>query len=608
MSTSIHTFAKTLAKALTPHPLSGRGVMTLAVATLYFKFLFFDLIWALDSTFSGFQFPIGYLTKLALATLLALPLLRIRRRWYIVAVYIIVDLLLIANLMYFRTYFTIIPAGSYLLVGNLADFTDSVWESLRRSDIVFPLTTLAAIVILCRTDLRKTLSDSAKRLFRRMALWMLAVPIAIVLIYVACLGGYKKAYDKLMYDYSTCGAAVYTIPGAMAYEWMRGTVELTPQLRAEINHWIATRPGAKHTPARLKPKDNVIIILCESLESWVFETSVEGQELTPNINALLRDSTTLYAPHVLSQVKGARSIDAQLILHTGLLPVEYGAYSYRFPHNTYHSLDKAWKQKYGNDAHVMSFTVDKKTVWNVAIVAQDFGYEIYDKPYFVLDVKTGPRGRLGDTSFLRQSAQKIADPSMWPPHGHTMLQCVTYSGHTPFVIPDELKKVHFSNAIPERLRHYMEVANYTDRAIGDFVRLLKASGQYDNTTIIITGDHEGIGVDRATFIKDPAVAAWLSPEQYVPLVVLNSPVSKRYDATMGQIDLYPTLLDLLGLDDYGWRGLGQSILDPDKLPFTINAQGKFVGDTSGIDRATLDHQRRMYTISDLIISSNYFKQ
>lgn len=90
---------------------------------------------------------------------------------------------------------------------------------------------------------------------------------------------------------------------------------------------------------------------------------------------------------------------------------------------------------------------------------------------------------------------------MWPPHGHTMLQCVTYSGHTPFVIPDELKKVHFSNAIPERLRHYMEVANYTDRAIGDFVRLLKASGQYDNTTIIITGDHEGIGVDRATFIK-----------------------------------------------------------------------------------------------------------
>lgn len=593
-------------QTLIPHPLSGRAVMTWIVAILYLKFLLFDLIWAMGSTFSGFQFPIGYLTKLALATLMALPLLWIRRRWYIITMMVITDLLLIANLMYFRTYFTIIPAGSYLLVSNLADFTDSVWESLRWSDLLFPLTTAWVTVELCHTDLRDAIGRVRTRLWRRMGLWMTALPLAIVIVYVICLGGYKKAYDKLMYDYSTCGAAVYTIPGAMAYEWMRGTVELTDQMRHDIDTWIAQRPGAKYTPPRLKAKDNVIIILCESLESWVFQTKVEGQELTPNINKLLGDSTTLYAPHVLSQVKGARSIDAQLILHTGLLPVEYGAYSYRFPHNTYHSLDKAWKEKYGKDARVMSFTVDKKTVWNVAIVAQDFGYEIFDKPNFVLDVKTGPRGRLGDDSFLRQSAEKIADPAMWQPRGHTMLQCVTYSGHTPFVIPDELKKVRFSDAIPERLRHYMEVANYTDRAIGEFVDRLKSSGQYDNTTIVITGDHEGIGVDRASFVKNPAVAPWLSPEQYVPLIVFNSPVAMRYDPTMGQIDIYPTLLDLLGLDDYKWRGLGQSILDPGKLPFALNAQGKFVGDTQGVSKDILERQRRMYTISDLIISADYF--
>ena len=46
-------------------------------------------------------------------------------------------------------------------------------------------------------------------------------------------------------------------------------------------------------------------------------------------------------------------------------------------------------------------TVDKKVVWNVAIVAQDFGYDkLLDKPYFVLDEKTGLRHRLGDVSFL----------------------------------------------------------------------------------------------------------------------------------------------------------------------------------------------------------------
>ena len=101
------------------------------IGMIYFKFLYFDLVWALDSTFSGFQFPIGYVTKLAFSTLLAAPILLWRSRWYVVTINVLLDLWLVANLMYFRTYFTVIPAASYGLVSNLADFTGSVWESLR---------------------------------------------------------------------------------------------------------------------------------------------------------------------------------------------------------------------------------------------------------------------------------------------------------------------------------------------------------------------------------------------------------------------------------------------------------------------------------------------
>ena len=87
-----------------------------------------------------------------------------------------------------------------------------------------------------------------------------------------------------------------------------------------------------------------IIILAESLESWVLERTVEGQELTPRLNALLRDSQTIYAPHILSQVKGGRSIDAQLMINTGLLPIESGAYSLKYPHSTYPSLVRALRR------------------------------------------------------------------------------------------------------------------------------------------------------------------------------------------------------------------------------------------------------------------------
>lgn len=590
--------------ALIPHPLTAKGTLWAVGLMFYFQFLYFDLVWALDSTFSGFQFPIGYLTKLAEAALLTLPLLWCRSRWYVGVMSVIINLWLEANLMYFRTYFTPIPAASYGLIGNLGDFQGAVWESLRRADLGLPVITALGLTAIWRTNLKQTLAAARKRL-TYILLSLVAAPIAITLIWIAIKGGYKKAYEDLMYDYPTCGPTVYTLPGSMIYEWLRGSIEMTPELKARVDSYLAGRPGNGFVPPRLEVRDNCIILLLESFESFVLETEVEGQEITPNINALLRESNTFYAPKMQTQVGGARSIDAQLILHTGLLPVAYGAYSVRFIHNVYPSIDKAWKEKYGPDALAASFTVDKKTVWNVAVVAQDFGYELYDKPTWTLDVKTGPRGRLGDDSFLRQSYEKIADNSFWNPAGHNLVQMVTYSGHTPFVIPDELKELKFSNKMPERLRNYLNVARYTDRAVGEFISRLRSNPKFANTMIVITGDHEGMGAPRADYRKDPAVARWMPEEWFTPFIVVNSPRGGRYDGVLGQIDMYPTLLDLLGLE-YSWRGLGQSLLDPTKLPFAITPQRKIVGDASRATPGQIEHARQAYQVSDSIISSNYF--
>lgn len=594
--------------ALVPHPLRAGQAIAWLIGIIYLKLLLFDLLWAFESTFSGFQFPIGYLTKLMFATLLAAPLLAIRSKWYAGAICVLLDVWLVANLMYCRTYFTVIPAASYGLIGNLADFQDSVWESLRWGDIVFPATTVLLMAELWRTRLSAVMRGHVRRLGKTL-LALFGIPALTVGVYLLKKGGYKAAYEDLMYDYSTCGAAVYTIPGAMSYEWIKGNVELTPEVEQRISHWLAERPGnAYRAPVRDSVPDNCIILLLESFESWPLEQTIAGQEITPNINRLLRESTTFYAPHVLTQVKGARSIDAQLLIHTGLLPVNYGAYSYRFAHNEYPSLDKAWKEKYGAGAQALSFTVDKKTVWNVAVVAQDFSYRLFDKNDFTLDVKTGPRGRLGDESFLRQGAEKIGDNGLWPENGHTLAQFVTYSGHTPFIIPDELKKVHFPESVPERLRHYLEVANYTDHAVGEFIETLRANPKYANTMIVIAGDHEGLGAPRKDYLKDKTVGKYIDNEWYTPLIVVNSPVGGRHDALMGQVDIYPTLLDLLGLDSYGWRGLGQSALDPDRKAVAMHGmKGQPVGDTAALDAAGEKHLRESYEISDLIISTNWFK-
>ncbi len=587
------------------HSSQASQILAVSIGSFYATFLLFDIIWAMSTTWSGFQFPIGWLTKLALATLLVLPVIVIRRKWYLCVMGVLTDIFLIANLMYFRTYYTVIPLSSYGLAGNLSDFQASVWESLRWCDLLFPAITVVMMWLLRKADLRVALRHLTRRIKIVLACCV-AVPILVVTIHSLCKGGYKAAYEDLMYDYSSCGAAYYTIPGTWAYELVAGTPELTPELRDEIDTWLSEQPEAVACDT-IKPRANIIIILCESLESWVLQTKVDGIEITPNLNRYLAESDVLYAPHVLSQVKGARSIDAQLILHTGLLPVNYGAYSSRFPHHTYMSLDKAFKEHHGDSALTMSMTVDKRIVWNAGIVAQDFGYDILlDKPHFELDVKSGPRGRLADHSFFRQAADKLETEQYWRTGGHTLVQLVTYSGHTPFVIPEELRQVEFDTRYPDRLRNYMTVANYTDRAIGELIDRLRANPKFDDTMIVITGDHEGIGVDRAKMVRDPEVANFLSDQQFVPFIVLNSPVSGRYDEVMGQIDIYPTLLDLAGLGEYQWRGVGQSILDSTRPPYAVSAQGEIIG-VADDNPQRQNHKRKAYDISDKIISTDYFK-
>lgn len=588
--------------------MKAQKILLLFIGCIFFKFILFDLEWCLNTTFSSFSFPQTYITKFLLASILAVPLLLIRSRWYCVIVATLLDILLIVNLMYFRTYYTSIPWDSYFLAGNLSDFTASVFDSLRWIDLGFPLLTIIFLCLIRKQNIGETLKNQLRRSIKT-ASYIILIPILLLGGILLYYGGYKKAYDSLLIDYQTCGTPMYTIFGSLYYEHVQDVILYTPQIKQEIEFWLKEHGSDLQTiPYKVEARDNCIIILAESFESWVLEKSVEGKEITPNLNRFLKEENVLYAPYVQTQVKGSRSIDGQLLLHTGLLPINFGAYSARFPHHTYYSIDKAFKEKF-EGGRTCCLTVDKKVVWNVAIVAQDFGYDILlDKPYFVLDEKTGPRRRLGDLSFLKQCGEKLLDENLFPTNGHTLVQCVTYSGHSPFIIPDRSKRISFSNKIPERLRNYMVVANYTDYAIAQFIKFLRSHRKFDNTMIVITGDHEGFGLTRKPLYEDPIGKNIISPERFTPFIVLNSPINLRYEKVMGQIDMYPTLLDLINADNYPWRGLGKSIFSPNKKGFAITPQMEIIGDTVGVSLNEIQRAKDAWKISNWIISCDYFSK
>lgn len=570
---------------------------------IFLTFVAFDVIWCMDTTFASFSFFETYATKI-IATLALVGVYALTRsRWAQIVVMALLDVLLVANLMYFRTYYSAIPASSYLEAGNLADFKASVTDSLRWADIVLPLITIATAVMAFRykTTKRQPLTAVLK--------WWAAPLAGFALLLTGvnlCKGGFHKSLRSVRQSAYLCSAdaPIFSVFGCIWYDITDAAEPITPEKQVEIERWLASQP--KHQPADsvTEKRSNLLIVFAESLESWVLEKKVDGKEITPCLNRLLKEKSTLYAPNVLTQVKGGRSIDAQLMICSGLLPLMSGTYSSLYYDNTFYTLQKAMRGLKHSRSYLL--TIDKVSTWNQGAVARSFGTDtIISYHDFKMTEAFGTHKRIGDASFFQQCREKIERGEVWKPGESVYMQFVTYSGHAPFKLPDHLRTITFPASIPEKAADYMTTAHYTDKAIGDFVAYLKTLPQYKETIVVIVGDHEGLASYRQELVGNPACHGLVSDKQLTPFIVLNSPVGMRYDKFMGQIDIYPTLLNLMQLDAYRWHGLGQSILDPRK-------QGVAVGSVMNVEGTGSDKEverlKEAHTVSDYMLRYNWLKR
>lgn len=570
---------------------------------IFLTFVAFDVIWCMDTTFASFSFFETYATKIIATLALAGVYALTRCRWAQIVVMALLDVLLVANLMYFRTYYSAIPASSYLEAGNLADFKASVTDSLRWADIVLPLITIATAVMAFRykTTKRQPLTAVLK--------WWAAPLAGFALLLTGvnlCKGGFHKSLRSVRQSAYLCSAdaPIFSVFGCIWYDITDAAEPITPEKQAEIERWLASQP--KHQPADsvTEKRSNLLIVFAESLESWVLEKKVDGKEITPCLNRLLKEKSTLYAPNVLTQVKGGRSIDAQLMICSGLLPLMSGTYSSLYYDNTFYTLQKAMRGLKHSRSYLL--TIDKVSTWNQGAVARSFGTDtIISYHDFKMTEAFGTHKRIGDASFFQQCREKIERGEVWKPGESVYMQFVTYSGHAPFKLPDHLRTITFPASILEKAADYMTTAHYTDKAIGDFVAYLKTLPQYKETIVVIVGDHEGLASYRQELVGNPACRGLVSDKQLTPFIVLNSPVGMRYDKFMGQIDIYPTLLNLMQLDAYRWHGLGQSILDPRK-------QGVAVGSVMNVEGTGSDKEverlKEAHTVSDYMLRYDWLKR
>lgn len=541
------------------------------------------------------------------ALLLVLPFVLSRRVWVQLVVFLIAAGLMVSNLMYARTYFTFIPLESYMLAGNLADFKASVAAQMRWYDFFLPLTAVAGCLWTWRAPQTKTIGT-------RLYLIATTVMLLLSLGLNALRGGFMKHF-KATYNEcykSTCVTPMYTLAGDAIYNILNNRAARSPEELAFARTWLAdhrTLAPMSEPDTVVKPK-SLVVILLESFEPWLLQKTVEGQELTPMLNRVLADSTTLYFPRVATQVSSGRSIDAQLLMLAGLMPMTDEQYSFNYPDNDYPTLIKAMKADSLERAYLLS--PDKPVTWNQGLIARAFGIDtlLMEDAWNVSERIGSGRGKLSDRVFAEQIIDKMKAGEVFPEGERAYVQIVTYSGHNPFRLPDELIELRFSDKIDKGLADYMAMAHFTDSAIGSLLDYLKSRADYKDMLIVIAGDHEGLADWRQRLVRDPVTKTIVSDKQLTPLIVLNSPKGGTIDRYIGQIDIYPTLLNLLGLQDYEWHGLGTDALSDAgaSRPFAIvSMTGAIYGDTAGIAPSQMEHIKTLPRASAALIRNNVYK-
>ncbi|WP_239616190.1 LTA synthase family protein [Cohnella mopanensis] len=307
---------------------------------------------------------------------------------------------------------------------------------------------------------------------------------------------------------------------------------------------------------------NVIVLQLEAAQNFLLDLKIDGQEVTPVMNKLMKEH--FYFPHFYQQVGQGNTSDAEFVVNTSFYIPQHGAAAQDYGDRELPSMPKVLKE---HGYQTATFHTNDVQFWNRKELYKAIGFDqYYDAKFFGSDdmVFFGP----SDEVLYDKTADELLKMSQTGQPFYS--QIISMSSHHPFNIPD--RKIRFQ--LPERYKNtlvgdYIQAQNYTDYALGTFIDKLKANGLWDKSVIVIYGDHLGLPIyslsDREMnlmkeiYNRDYKYSEMLN----IPLMVIAPGITepKRMEQTGGQVDIMPTLANLLGVSLQGHIHFGQDLLN-----------------------------------------------
>lgn len=326
---------------------------------------------------------------------------------------------------------------------------------------------------------------------------------------------------------------------------------------------------------------NLIVIQVEALQNFVINLEYEGQEITPNLNRFINNSSSLYYDNYFQMLGKGNTSDAEFVTQNSLYPSMEEPTYFQYEDNTFYGLPWLLRD-YGYTA--WAFHGFEKEYWNREKAYQGQGFQRFvNQEDFEFEEVIGFGIRDGD--FLDQTIDYLKELDSLDDNPFYAF-VVTLTSHTPFIMPEEyhildIREEHKDNMLGD----YLQAIHYVDRELGRFITNLMAEGLYEDTVIAIYGDHYAISAlkEEAPLMEDLIGEPYdLDYMMNVPLIIHipGEDIQETISIVGSQLDFYPTIANIMGCDNKKGLVFGRDLNNcpvPNYVaPQTYMVKGSFI--------------------------------
>lgn len=530
-------------------------------------FVFFTLLFILKSLlawgviFDDVRLWNALLTELPFAWALFCMIERFaskRKLGYYMTVNLLVTAIFFAAIMYFKYYGVIVTYHAAEQVNQVTAVHKSVFSLMHP----YYLLIFTDIVVLGfyfffnkkGRDYKKNKINLGSSQIRFSILFAISLGLCLfnILPNKASMNEIKKAQEMGILNYEA-----YTLFAQDKTEVVRAS-DIT---QAAVNQLKGISAADTSPLAGAAKGKNLIILQMESLQRFLLGLKIDGQEVTPNLNRFMEES--LFFPNFYQMVGQGNTSDAEFVVNTSFYIPPRGAATMSYVDKELPSLPRLMQ---ANGYQTATFHTNNVEFWNRRELYSALGWQhYYDRDFF------GQEDAFffgaSDEVLYRQTVGKLKemDESGQPFYA----QIISMSAHHPFTIPESKYRMK----LPERYEgtfvgDYIRSQNYADDAFGQFVAELKASGLWDNSLIVLYGDHMGLPIYSLDH-EDKALMTEIYGHDYSYANMMNIPLLIHGEGTLqpqilnqvgGEVDILPTAAGLLGIPLDHHLHFGQDLL------------------------------------------------